>query len=139
MEHPNHDLIALGVKQPWAELILSGIKTIEVRSLHTKVRGPIYLYTSKRPATISAAVTAARKYKIDLDQLPMGQLVGTVEIVDSQKCKVRDAAAACIPRSLVNGKVGWHLANPQRLIDPLDVRFLPYGVWFYPFKRRNSS
>ena len=36
------DRRALGIKQPWVELILRGIKTLEIRSLATNVRGPIY-------------------------------------------------------------------------------------------------
>ena len=43
MEHPNKELIALGVRQPWAELILRGIKTIEVRTLPTSIRGPVFI------------------------------------------------------------------------------------------------
>jgi hypothetical protein len=26
-----------------------------------------------------------------------------------------------------------------RFATPLAVRFLPYGVWFYPFRRRGES
>ena len=128
MEHPNPDLIALGVKQPWAELILLGIKTIEIRSQNTQIRGPIYLYTSKRPSSDPAALAAADKHKINLDTLPLGKLVGTVEIVDSQQCHAKESPAACLPSSLLQNKIGWHLANPQRLPEPINVRFLPYGT-----------
>lgn len=136
--HPDPDLIALGIRQPWAELILRGVKTIEVRSQHTNVRGPVYLYTSKRVAEIEPAEIAIRDHRLDRDELPLGRIVGTVEIVDSQHCRAQDAAACCVPRSWLKDCVGWHLANPVRFEEPLSVRFLPYGVWFYPFKRRGS-
>jgi hypothetical protein len=138
-KHPDKELIALGVRQPWAELILRGIKTIEVRTLPTSVRGPIYLYTSKVLAETDAAVAAAEKHGIDVTALPRGRLVGTVEIVDCRPCEPAEATRACLTPDLVRGKLGWQLANPERLEEPLNVRFLPYGVWFYPFQRKGGS
>jgi hypothetical protein len=137
--HPDKELIALGIRQPWAELILRGIKTIEVRSLPTSIRGPIYVYASKRIADTEPARAAATRHKVDVDVLPRGVLVGTVEIVDCRVCIPSDSEAACLPSELLKGKQGWRLANPQRLETPLKVRFLPYGVWFYPFKRKKSG
>ncbi len=139
MQHPNKELVALGVRQPWAELILRGIKSIEVRTLPTVIRGPIYLYTSKVIADTPAARTAADRHALDVDALPRGLLVGTVEIVDCASCRPADAAAACLPADMVAGKFGWRLSNAQRLPEPLKVRFLPYGVWFYPFRRKNGN
>lgn len=142
MAEPVHeidpDLIALGIRQPWAELILRGIKTIEVRSLATVRRGTILLYAAKKLSDLPAARVAAERHDIDLDSLPMGMLVGTVEIVHSIPCTAHDSDAACVPASLLKSHHGWRLANPKRLAKPATVRFLPYGVWFYPFKRRNS-
>lgn len=40
---------ALSVKQPWAELIASGVKTIETRTWYTSYRGPLLICSSKRP------------------------------------------------------------------------------------------
>jgi len=137
--HPDQSLIALGIQQPWAELILRGDKTIEVRSLNTRQRGPIYLYTSKKPSESPLALDAANARGIDLSALPLGRIVGTVEIVDSRACTPADAQAACLPTSAVDGQFGWQLANPCRFTEPLTVRFLPYGVWFYPFQRRNAG
>jgi hypothetical protein len=133
------DLIALGIRQPWAELILRGIKTIEVRSQATATRGTILIYASKKLSDLPAAREAADRYDIDLDSLPMGLLVGTVEIVDSIPCRSSDSEAACVPASLLKSQHGWRLANPKRFTTPAAVRFLPYGVWFYPFKRRKEE
>ncbi len=137
--HPDKNLIALGIRQPWVELILRGVKTIEVRSQNTQVRGPIYLYSAKKLAEIPAADAAIRKYQLDIESLPRGVLVGTVEIVETARCRPRDAAAACVPRALLKGQFAWRLGNARRLEQPLPVRFLPYGVWFYPFRRRNAD
>jgi hypothetical protein len=138
VEHPNKELIALGVRQPWAELILRGIKTIEVRTLPTSIRGSIYLYTSKVIATTPAARSAAAEHGLDVDALPRGLLVGTVDIVGCEPCRPIDAQRACLTPDIVEGKLGWRLANAQRLERPFKVRFLPYGVWFYPFRRKGG-
>lgn len=140
LRHPDKQLLALGIRQPWAELILRGIKTIEVRSQDTRVRGPIYVYASKKPAVSPAAAAALARYDLDLTELPVGVLVGTVEIVETALCRTAaDAAAACVSREAVHGRYGWRLANPVRLETPLLPHFLPYGVWFYPFRRRHRG
>jgi hypothetical protein len=135
---PDPDLLALGIRQPWAELILRGIKTIEVRSQGTAQRGTIYVYASKQVSDLPAARAAVKSYDLDLDALPKGVVVGTVEIVDSAPCQPSDTVAACLPRNLLAGRYSWKLRNAQRLDKPLPVRFLPYGIWFYPFRRRGG-
>ena len=139
LKHPDRELIALGIRQPWAELILRGVKTIEVRSLPTRVRGPIYLYTSQKLADIPAALDAQQRHGLEVEALTLGRIVGTVEIVDSRSCTPEDARASCVPAALLRGRNAWVLANPRRLDEPLRPRFLPYGVWFYPFRRRNGA
>ncbi|MGH7201959.1 MAG: ASCH domain-containing protein [Planctomycetaceae bacterium] len=135
MSHPNPDLIALGIRQPWAELIVRGAKTIEVRSQPTNVRGRIYVYASKKIAEHPGAMEAVERHDLDLDALPRGVLVGTVTVLASRAATAADAGAACVPPQSLRNRYAWVLAEPQRLPDPLPVRFLPYGVWFYPFRR----
>jgi hypothetical protein len=130
------DRIALGIQQPWAELILRGIKTLEIRSQPTRLRGRIYLYASKRASPLPAAAAAAKRHQIDVESLPFGVLVGTVNLVGCRPCRAKDQQAACVPANLLEGQFAWELSQPQPLALPLKVRFLPYGVWFYPFKRR---
>uniref|UniRef100_A0A7C4QLU0 ASCH domain-containing protein n=1 Tax=Schlesneria paludicola TaxID=360056 RepID=A0A7C4QLU0_9PLAN len=137
--HPDPTLIALGIQQPWAEFILRGLKTIEIRSQPTHIRGTVYVYTSKRPSTMDAARQTARFHAIDVDRLPKGVLVGTVDIVDSRPCTAADAGPSLVPAEWLDQRYAWVLANPRRLRKPLEVRFLPYGVWFYPFRRRTGT
>jgi hypothetical protein len=136
---PDPDRLALGVQQPWAELIVRGLKTVEIRSQATQVRGTIYIYASRKPSTMDAAKGMAARHEIDVDALPKGLLVGTVELIESRPCTPADAAAAGVPADLLVGRQAWILARPQRLPKPLPVRFLPFGVWFYPFKRKTGS
>jgi hypothetical protein len=133
------DRIALGIQQPWVELILRGVKTLEIRSQPTRQRGTIYLYASKHPSPLPAAATAAQEHEIDVASLPFGVLVGTVNLIDCRPCTAKDQKAACVPATLLKGQYAWQLAEPRRLPEPTAVRFLPYGIWFYPFKRRPTG
>src|SRR5207249_1701899 len=46
-------MLALSIRQPYAELILRGIKTIEYRSRGTKIVGErFYIYATKRPLSV---------------------------------------------------------------------------------------
>ena len=68
---------ALSIKQPWAELILRGEKTIETRRWDTDFRGEFYIHASK---TIDEE--ACLKYKIDSNTLETGKIVGKAVLVD---------------------------------------------------------
>jgi len=129
---------ALGIRQPWVELILRGIKTIEVRSLDTRVRGTIYLYAAKKLSQIPAALEAARHHGVDWPSLPVGLLVGTAELCLTRPATAGDARAACVPKAFLKQQFAWELRSPVRFARPTPVRFLPYGVWFYPFRRRGD-
>jgi hypothetical protein len=136
--HPDPQIIALGIRQPWAELILRGIKQIEIRSLNTQVRGRIYVYASKKLSELPEAAAAAARHGVDLETIPRGLLVGSVELYSSLRSTEEDAPAACLPAALLENRFSWKVRNPERFA-PLEVRFLPYGVWFYPFQRRGTG
>jgi hypothetical protein len=133
------NIIALGIRQPWVELILRGIKTLEVRSFDTPKRGTIYLYASKTLADSEAAREAVEKHGLDLKSLPTGLLCGSVELADSRPATAADAGPCCVPGSLLKNAFVWALRDPRRFETPQTVRFLPYGVWFYPYRRRNGA
>lgn len=131
--------IALGIQQPWIELILRGIKTIELRNMSTRQRGRIYLYASRRPSKHPAAPQAIEQHGLSLDELPAGVLVGSVEIVDVVRALPEHAEAACVAASLLTKTYGWVLARPERFKVPVAIEYLPYGVWFYPFQRKSKA
>jgi hypothetical protein len=135
-QQSQHDQIALTIQQPWADLILRGIKSVEVRSVPVGMRTTIYLYASQNLSLLPAATVAIRDSDINVTELPKGKIVGTVEIVDCQPCIREDAKSACIPWKLMKGQFSWKLENPQRYLPPLKAHRVPYGMWFYPFKTK---
>lgn len=116
-------LRAISIRQPWAEAILRGEKTVEYRSQPTKNRGRVYIYAA--PGTSDAEqLNIAPELAATLSDLPRGVLVGTVEIAD------------CVGS---DGEYEWLLANPQRLSEPLAPVEQPQPVWFYPFGRPEDA
>jgi len=105
---------ALSIRQPHAERILSGTKTIEYRTQPTNKRERVYIYAGKTPA----APKFWREIGLKPGDLPTGFLIGTVEIVD---CRNR------------NGGYEWHLVKPKRLKRLIKPKKHPQPAWFFPF------
>ena len=66
---------ALSIKQPWAELILEGKKTIEIRSWKTKHRGYFIIHSSKRPDRYAMNF-------FGFSDLPCGYIIGYAKLTD---------------------------------------------------------
>jgi hypothetical protein len=65
---------ALSDRQPWAELILRGKKTIEVRSRATNIRGPMYIYAGLTRGADDAKCRATTG--CTWEELERGKLIG---------------------------------------------------------------
>jgi hypothetical protein len=131
--------IALSIRQPWAELILRGIKTIEVRRTPARPMGSVYLYTSKRISSSPELDSRLRQYGIDPETLPRGVIVGTVDILESRRSQESDASAAQLSPEHLAGTYSWVVGNAVRFPTPLPVEFVPFGTWFYPFQRKQTN
>src|SRR5947208_599124 len=100
---------ALSVRQPWAELILLGHKTVEVRSRRTVLRERVYLYATKNRIDPAEEARISGEFGIDVDGLPRGVLVGTVLIVGCLPLESHDSPAACFEIDHVAGYHAWLL------------------------------
>jgi len=72
---------ALSIKQPWAYLIMEGIKDIENRTWPTKLRGRFLIHASLGYDKKAEAGLEMEGHTIPLN-LPSGCILGSVEIVD---------------------------------------------------------
>ena len=124
---------ALSVRQPWAELILLGHKTIEVRSRRTILRERVYIYAGLNRIEPQEEVRIADQFGIDVDGLPRGVLVGTVQIIGCQPLQRDDSPAACFEITETDGFYGWLVARPQRTEELVKPTRQPQPMFFDPF------
>ena len=87
---------ALSIKQPWANLIASGGKTIETRTWKTDYRGPLLICSSKSP-----------------DIHPAGQALAIATLTDCRPMSVLDEAAAQCRK--YDGAFAWVLADVRKI------------------------
>ena len=105
---------ALSFRQPWAELVLQGRKTMDLRTYNTRYRGRIAIH-------VSQTVEPDRCWENDLnpDNLDTGGIVGTAELVDvvplDEAAYNEHQAAHLGGRRWRDGLYGWVLAHPERL------------------------
>ena len=67
----------LSLKQPYAELLVAGKKTIEIRTWNTKFRGQLLVHASKK-----INEEACRRLKIDQAKLVTGAIIGNANLYD---------------------------------------------------------
>jgi hypothetical protein len=141
---------ALSIRQPYAELILRGIKTVELRSRSTRIVGErFYIYACKAraippipPVSPPAAVWSddlrvaappPPRWMIELAEqvrmiepgalLPTGVIVGSAVIERVTPPDPADAGAL----------FRWHLVDVERAKRFRKPRGHPQPVWFTPF------
>lgn len=74
-------MLTLSLMQPWASLIVMGIKTIETRRWQTSHRGPMLIHASQRKAgALVAAELPIAKHIPHFNQLPFGAIIGQVNL-----------------------------------------------------------
>jgi hypothetical protein len=109
---------ALSFRQPWAELILQGRKTMDLRTYQTSHRGSLAVYA---PKTIDQE--ACERYQIDPQTLQTGGVLGIVQVVDilplDQESYAANQEAHLGGRSFRDPLYGWQLQDPQRLPAPI--------------------
>ncbi len=118
----------LSLKQPYAELILSGKKKIELRKWNTKFRGEFLIHASKNPD-----IEAMKRF--GFENLPLGFILGKVTLIDvkhytdaEEHTKDKDLHLA----SDVWGDFGFILGNPIR-ITPIPAKG-QLGFWDFDLK-----
>ncbi len=75
----------LSLKQPYAELLAIGKKTIESRKWCTNFRGDFYIHTSK-----NIDIEACEYYRINGDTVTKGSIIGKANLYDVKKYQNND-------------------------------------------------
>ena len=113
----------LTVKQPWASLIVHGIKDIENRSWRTNFRGRVLIHSSAKGDIAKFGclqpnqrlkVLNTPMSRIGFNDLPFGSIIGSVEIVDC----VQNYASVWADKGVYN----WVLSNAVLFSEPIPAK-----------------
>ncbi len=112
---------ALSFRQPWAELILQGRKTMDLRTYNSRYRGVFAVHASQTVET-----EMCREHDLDPSGLDSGGVVGTVELLDvvplDEAAYNEHLDAHLAGRRWREGLYGWVLARPERLPEFIPAR-----------------
>lgn len=111
---------ALSLKQPWADLVVDGRKTIELRTWKVSYRGELAIHASQ-----SVHLEACQAFGLDARRRVTGAVIGTVDLIDIVELD-ETAFESMQDQHLASGYFkapiyGWILAHPRRLEQPVPV------------------
>jgi len=122
------EIRVLAVRQPWASLIVEGLKTIEVRSKPTNIRERVAIYAS-RNYNREDFLKLRENPNYIMRSWDFGKILGTVEIVASSGCNDEVEYALnkrehSAPDEYFNeGKTYfWHLRRPVKFETPIPYK-----------------
>ena len=127
-------LRVLSVQQPWAELVLRGIKDVENRSKRTAYRGLLLIHASKSAALAKqvSGQDVGDGERLPLwDELAYGAIVGAVEVTDCLDVRGWTARRRENVSPFANGPFCWLLEGAQRWERPFPCNG-QVGLWRPP-------
>lgn len=112
----------LSLTQPYAELIVSGRKTIELRKWNTKVRGHFLIHASK-----IINKEPCKLYNIDIPSLITGAIVGSAMLYDVKTYQnkrefLADKSKHFAVSTYSESMYGFLLSDAQRLSEPIPLK-----------------
>ena len=130
----------LSVIQPWAQLIVAGVKTVETRSWSTKYRGALLIHASGSVSVPSKELIVNYRKKIPLE-LPTMAIIGSVTLRDV--ITARDfidhnttlgfddlVAQERILGDLSGERFAWLLDDPKAFKEPVPAKGA-LGLWTF--------
>ncbi len=108
----------LSLKQPFAELVVSGKKKIELRKWNTKFRGEFLVHASKIPDW-----NAMKKF--GFNDLPRGFIVGKAVLVEVKKYENKKELEKDKDKHLAEGdwgNYGFILKNAEKFAKPIPAK-----------------
>ena len=135
---------AITIWQPWAQLLVAGIKQNETRSWQTHYRGELLIHAAKQPPLrgIQTVPDAAWKKALlslglneeddPVESFPIGVIVGKVKIVDCRQIDdaliKRLSAEELAYGDFTPGRYAWVMEEPEILKQPIPAKG-KQGLW----------
>lgn len=130
----------LSLLQPWASLVVKGVKRIETRTWTTTYRGELAIHASLgKKASGLATENPFCKYIRDFNALPFGAIIGKVMLIDivridpfqnlDQLMKKINAEEKAFD-DFTEGRYAWILEEPVEFESAIPVKG-SLGIWKY--------
>ncbi len=130
----------LSLLQPWASLVVMGLKTIETRSWTTAYRGPLLIHASKGAGGEAVAgLPLIQKHIPDFGALPFGAIIGEALLTDVLRIGEAALPPDLLPRLTLEerafgdygpGRWAWMLDEAAEWQEPMPARGYP-GLWVW--------
>jgi len=129
----------LSVCQPFAELIVQGKKTIELRKWNTKFRGEFLVHAAK-----NILEEDCKRMKISPKTVTTGAIIGKVNLVDVKKYESdkelnKDKKKHHSVSDNTKNKYGFILENPKKLRVPIEYMGKLNFFEFHPDEIKNNE
>ena len=129
---------ALSIKQPWAALVVRGLKTIEVRRWPTARRGRILIHAAGVPDN---RVEAQKHVTPELQEIAQmqGGIIGSVELTDC--VKYPDLPTFLADQAKHYNEASWYeppLLYGFKFAEPQILPFQKYPGWFRFFTIKSA-
>ena len=128
----------LSVCQPFAELIVQGKKTIELRKWNTKFRGEFLVHAAK-----NILIEDCKRMKIS-SSITTGAIIGKVKLTDVKKYESdkelrSDKKKHYSSSDITKNKYGFILENPKKLRVPIPYSGKLNFFEFHPDEMKNDD
>ncbi len=128
----------LSVCQPFAELIIQGKKTIELRKWNTKFRGEFLVHAAK-----NILIEDCKRMKIS-SSITTGAIIGKVKLTDVKKYESdkelkNDKKKHYSSSDITKNKYGFILENPKKLRVPIPYSGKLNFFEFHPDEMKNDD
>lgn len=142
---------AITIHQPYASLIMAGVKRYETRSRNTRIRGRIAIHAgSKDPYQVLKELPDDVREKIigiqkasGINQLPMGAIIGTVELVNV--VPVENLWGKTTPEEIylgdfTRGRYAYVLREPDIFDEPIPAKGAQgWWTWGVDYKQEKMK
>jgi hypothetical protein len=135
---PNEVMKVLSLLQPWATLVVMGVKKIETRSWRSAYRGELLIHASSgKKASILVTELPFKKYIPDFASLPFSAIIGKVvldDIVPVEQLYLSDAHLNTLTLEekafgdYTKGRYAWLISDSVEFKKPVFTRGA-LGLW----------
>lgn len=123
------------IRQPFASLILAGVKRYETRTWPTSYTGPLGIHAAIAPPKACYRDIVRQQLGCSLEELPRGQILGTAELYECLECGL--FSPSLLERSIGfwddPNNFAWCLVQPHLFVQPIPCPGR-LGFWTWPKK-----